>query len=116
MVKTELSYNPYLMETVVKFNDQPPKINSIIEKYRDKKLQEWVELLPQVFRDEMNGYGFDFYFSGTESDYELIKSSFRKAGVTDNEVAFFYKNELEEPVIKTNVFMMFFMVGCASQS
>ncbi len=100
MVKTELSYNPYLMETVVKFNDQPPKINSIIEKYRDKKLQEWVELLPQVFRDEMNGYGFDFYFSGTESDYELIKSSFKKAGVTDNEVAFFYKNELEEPVIK----------------
>ena len=38
MVKTELSYNPYLRETIVKFNDQPPRINSLIEKFREKKL------------------------------------------------------------------------------
>lgn len=46
MVKTELSYNPYLMETVVKFNDQPPKINSIIEKYRDKKTSGMGRITP----------------------------------------------------------------------
>ena len=27
MVKTELSYNPYLLETGVKFNGNEPKIN-----------------------------------------------------------------------------------------
>lgn len=35
MVKAELSYNPYLMETIVNFNGQAPRINSQIEKYQD---------------------------------------------------------------------------------
>ena len=35
MVKAELSYNPYLRETIVNFNGQAPRINSQIEKYQD---------------------------------------------------------------------------------
>ena len=100
MVKTELSYNPYLRETIVKFNDQPPRINSLTEKYRDKKLQDWLDILPAVFHDEMNGYGFDFYFTGTSTDFQRIETAFRTAGVTENDVTFFHKGELEEPVIK----------------
>lgn len=100
MVRTELSYNPYLRETIVKFNEQPPRINSLIEKFREKKLHDWIDILPDVFHDEMNGYGFDLYFSGTESDFERIKTSFKKSGVQENDVAFFHKGELEEPIIK----------------
>ena len=36
MVKVELSYNPYLQETDIKFNGQSLRINSHVEKYMDK--------------------------------------------------------------------------------
>lgn len=32
MVKVKMDYNPYLMETKVKFNNKEPRINSLIEK------------------------------------------------------------------------------------
>ena len=84
MVKAELSYNPYLQETEIRFNGQSPRINSHVEKYLDKKLQTWIHKLPYIFRDEMNGYGFELEFSGTELDYEELKRSFSDAGVSDD--------------------------------
>ena len=38
MVKVELSYNPYLLETNIKFNGQIPRINSLVEKYQKNVL------------------------------------------------------------------------------
>ena len=35
MVKVELEYNPYLMETVVRFDGREPRINSLVEKYQE---------------------------------------------------------------------------------
>lgn len=35
MVKVELNYNPYLLETSIKFNGQEPRINSLVEKFQD---------------------------------------------------------------------------------
>lgn len=49
MVKAELSYNPYLQETEVKFNGRPPRINSLIEKFQNKRLQEWIKDIPSIF-------------------------------------------------------------------
>lgn len=43
MVKTELSYNPYLLETIVKFNRKKPRLNSLVGKYQDGKLQDWIK-------------------------------------------------------------------------
>ena len=104
MVKTELSYNPYLLETIVRFNGQEPRINSLIEKYQDGKLQKWIEKLPQIFHDEMNGYGFELIYSGVEADYKRIIEAFKRAGVSEDEVEFFYKNELEDPITKNTRF------------
>ena len=42
MIKAELIYNPYLLETEVRFNGNPPRINSLVEKYQKEKLQTWV--------------------------------------------------------------------------
>ena len=42
MIKTELSYNPYLMEIDMRFNGQPPRINSLIEKYQNIMLQAFI--------------------------------------------------------------------------
>ena len=42
MINAELSYNPYLMETKIKFNGQRPRINSLVEKYQEMNLQSWI--------------------------------------------------------------------------
>ena len=39
MVRAELVYNPYLLETEVLFDGKPPRINSLVEKYQGEKLQ-----------------------------------------------------------------------------
>jgi len=101
MVKAELSYNPYLMETIIKFNGQSPKINSPVEKYQEGKLHLWIDKLPFIFRDEMNGYDFELEYSGLQSDFESVRRAFVEAGVGDDEVKFFYKNELEPAGIKS---------------
>ncbi|MGL4953199.1 MAG: hypothetical protein ACRC5Q_05290, partial [Culicoidibacterales bacterium] len=72
MVKAELSHNPYILETKVKFNNQPPKINSLIEKYEQKNLHTWIDKIPTIFYQEMNGYDFEFDFSGTETDFQAV--------------------------------------------
>ena len=100
MVHTELSYNQYFLETTVSFNGQAPRINSQIEKYQDGRLQEWLKELPEIFYDEMNGYGFQFIYSGTIMDFESIKKTFKDAGVQDHEVEFVFKNKLESPAEK----------------
>ncbi|SDB28808.1 hypothetical protein SAMN02910317_01407 [Ruminococcaceae bacterium FB2012] len=95
MIKAELSYNPYLMEITASFNGHPPRINSLIEKYQSKPLQDWIYLIPQIFHDEMNGYGFELDFSGTELDCEEVCYAFRKANVSDEDVAVFMRNKLD---------------------
>ena len=40
MVKAELSYNPYLQETKIRFNGRSPRVNSLVEKYQKEKLQD----------------------------------------------------------------------------
>ena len=99
MVKAELNYNPYLLETVVKFNGQEPKINSLVEKYLAGKLQNWIDNLPLIFYSEMNGWDFELDFSGTRIDFDSLRTTFdkafEKAGVSKESVCLFYKNELE---------------------
>lgn len=95
MVKAELSYNPYTLETEIKFNGQQPRINSLVEKYQSGILQNWVKDLPHIFHDEMNGYDFELEFSGTERDFDELKRAFMQAGVTEDEVKLFHKSELE---------------------
>ena len=96
MVKAELVYNPYLLETEVLFDGNPPRINSLVEKYKGEKLQTWIAKVPSVFYDEMNGYYFELDFSGTELDFEELKKSFAQAGVGKDLVSLFHKGELTD--------------------
>ena len=100
MIKVELSYNPYLMELGVKFNGQAPKINSMIEKYQNSPLHNWINKIPVIFYDEMNGYDFELDFSGTRTDCDDLINAFDAAGVTKAQVSIFHKNELEDRVKK----------------
>lgn len=96
MLKTELNYNPYMLETSVKFNGKSPRINSLVEKYQDGRLQDWIMKIPEIFYNEMNGYDFELEFSGTKLDYEELCQAFVAAGVLREEVRLFHKNELDE--------------------
>lgn len=113
MVRAEISYNPYLLETKVMFNNQPPKMNSRVNKFTGAKLQSWLNELPGIFRDEMNGYNFELLFSGTVADFEELKDSFRSQKVnvdpedgnqfsrkTEDAVQIVLKNELEGSEVK----------------
>jgi hypothetical protein len=101
MVKAELSYNPYLRETKVRFNGQNPKINSLVEKYQSGRLQAWVKQVPSVFFDEMNGFDFELDFSGTKVDFEDVTNAFVELGVSDEQVRISLKNELESSLVKS---------------
>lgn len=45
MVKAELSYNPYLLETNIKFNGRNPRINSLVERYQQNILQAQIMMM-----------------------------------------------------------------------
>lgn len=102
MVKVELSYNPYLLETGIKFNGKKPRVNSHVEKYNKGILQNWINKIPDIFYDEMNGYDFDLEFSGTKLEYEYLKDSFINANVNEELVRLFHKNELDNRKVKVD--------------
>lgn len=101
MVKAELSYNPYLKETEVKFNGRPPRINSLIEKFQNKRLQEWIKDIPSIFHDEMNGYNFDLVFKGTAMDFQELEKSFAEAKVSKKQINLVFSKEMESRITKT---------------
>lgn len=100
MVSAELSHNPYLLETLVLFNGHGPRVNSAIRKYEHLSLAEWIDEVPQIFRDEMNGYGFDLLFTGTDADFEGIKREFNASQVPEESVRVLRKGSLEGPTEK----------------
>ena len=102
MITAELSYNPYLLETKIKFNGQPPRVNSLVEKYENMNLQSWITRIPKIFYDEMNGYYFELDFKGTQLDYDALCNTFRKAGITKEIVPIIHKEVLEDRITKQN--------------
>jgi beta-phosphoglucomutase-like phosphatase (HAD superfamily) len=95
MVKAELTYNPYLLETAITFNRNEPKINSAVDKYKTSKLQNWVNRLPDIFYNEMNGWDFTLDFSGTSVDFEDVCNAFERTTNKAVNVNIIHKNELE---------------------
>ena len=93
MIKVEFEYNPYIMDYSIKFNGVEPRINSMIEQYLKEPLQVWVNEIPSIFYNEMNGYDFEVEFTGTRMDYEKVINAFKRLGI-DEEVKFEYKKEI----------------------
>lgn len=102
MITAELNHNPYLLLTAVRFNGQPPRINSQVEKYESVMLKDWIGKVPGIYHDEMNGYDFDLYFTGTKSDFESLRAVFVDNGISQDEVRLFHKNELEDAETKSD--------------
>lgn len=68
-----IKYNPYKVETEIKIDGKDVKKNSALN-VGDKRLQEWIEDLPQVLVNECNTKDFRITFHGTTLDYEDLLS------------------------------------------
>lgn len=75
MKKVKIKYNPYIVETEITVDGQKPKANSALNVGK-KRLQEWVEKLPQILLDEYRDSNVSIEFTGSVSDYEDIESVF----------------------------------------
>lgn len=102
MICAELNHNPYLLTTEVKFNGQSPHVNSQIEKYQKCTLKDWVNKIPSIFYDEMNGFDFDLLFWGTLADFDEVKRAFANVGVSETDVRLIHQNELEDADAKSS--------------
>ena len=72
-IKVLLKYNPYLVEAHVFINESEVKKNSELYKYKNERLQLWVDKLPELLVNETNSNYFDLSFYGTILDYNDVK-------------------------------------------
>ena len=75
MKEVKIKYNPYLIQTDITVNGQKPKSNSALNVGK-KRLQEWIEKLPDTIREEYKDRNISIDFTGSVSDFEDLKATF----------------------------------------
>ena len=83
MREISIKYNPYSVETVVLIDGSSPKQNSRLN-VEDRRLQEWIEDLPEILFEECSDRNFKLSFHGTRLDYEDVVAVAQHAKTNDN--------------------------------
>lgn len=73
-----IKYNPYRLETDILIDGVAPKQNSRLN-FADRRLQEWIEELPEILFEECSSRDFKLAFHGTILDYEDVEAMAREA-------------------------------------
>lgn len=73
MREVYIKYNPYKLRTEILIDNEAPKEGSNLNN-GDKRLQEWIDNLPEILMDEYRTKKFNVTFYGTAMDYEDVKS------------------------------------------
>lgn len=73
MKNIKIKYNPYLVETEILVDGAKPKQNSSLN-VKGKRLQEWIEKLPDIIIDEYRDRNASIEFTGTAADYEDVQT------------------------------------------
>lgn len=73
-----IKYNPYRLETSITIDGAAPKQNSRLN-FGDRRLQEWIEELPEILFEECSSRDFKITFHGTILDYGDVESMAREA-------------------------------------
>ena len=73
-----IKYNPYRLETSIMVDGAMPKQNSRLN-FGDRRLQEWIEELPEILFEECSSRDFKITFHGTVLDYEDVEAMAREA-------------------------------------
>lgn len=82
MQKIFIKYNPYQVKTEILIDGNAPKKNSRLN-FGDRRLQEWVDDLPEILFEECSTRDFELTFHGTVPDYEDILAMADEAKVKD---------------------------------
>lgn len=77
-----IKYNPYRLETSITIDGAAPKQNSRLN-FGDRRLQEWIEELPEILFEECSSRDFKITFHGTILDYEDVEAMAREAKKND---------------------------------
>ncbi len=72
MVEVFIKYNPYKLETDVKINGRDVCEDSRLLT-KEKRLQEWIEELPDILKDECNDTNYRVVFKGISPDFEDLQ-------------------------------------------
>ncbi len=83
MQKIFIKYNPYKVETEILIDGNVPKKNSRLN-VGDRRLQEWIDDLPEILFEECSTRDFEITFHGTIPDYEdliAIAEEAKKRGI-----------------------------------
>ena len=78
MREIQIKYNPYRLETEILIDGVQPKQNSKLN-FADRRLQEWIEELPEILFKECSSRDFKLTFQGTILDYEDVEAMTREA-------------------------------------
>ncbi len=78
MKKVYISYNPYRVSTEIRIDEKEVRKNSRLN-VSERRLQEWIEDLPDILYEECNTKQFEISFHGTLLDYEDLLSVTREA-------------------------------------
>jgi hypothetical protein len=73
MKQVYIKYNPFKVETEISIDGNSPKDNSKLN-VKGKRLQEWIEELPNYLLEEESDDHFRLEFYGTVSDHEDVLS------------------------------------------
>lgn len=73
MREVYLEYNPYKVETKIFVDGEKPKRNSRMNT-ENRRLQEWIEEMPEILKEEYRDKNFKITFHGTMPDYEDVEA------------------------------------------
>ena len=75
MTKVSITYNPYKLTTDITINGEKPKQNSSLN-VGNRRLQEWVDKLPDILVNDYPDGIYDIHFTGTQVDFDDLRASF----------------------------------------
>lgn len=75
MKKVSIKYNPYLLTTEITVDGKHPKKNSSLN-VGNKRLQEWIEQIPDILLKEYGDQNITIEFTGTQADFEDVEMAF----------------------------------------
>lgn len=99
MKQVYIEYNPFIVTTKIEVDNQPVKKSSslYITPESNKRLQTWIDELPDILKDEFNTNKFNIKFKGTKLDYQDVKYALDKANQNGFKIEYSFeqtKNEI----------------------
>ncbi|WP_054939440.1 dynamin family protein [Paenibacillus ihuae] len=78
MTEVFIRYNPYKVETQILYDNEEISQESQLAKFKNERLQVWLDQLIDILIDELNETEFQLVFQGTLPDYDDVTEACEK--------------------------------------